>query len=53
MVLLWRASTGIKQLSAGSFFEEGLPQLNDEVFDGREPTMIVVDLPLNEPADNC
>ena len=24
-------------------FEEGLPQLNDEVFDGREPTMIVVD----------
>jgi len=23
--------------------EEGLPQLNDEVFDGREPTMIVVD----------
>ena len=22
-------------------FEEGLPQLNDEVFDGREPTMIV------------
>ena len=24
-------------------FEEGLPQLNDEVFDGREPTVIVVD----------
>jgi len=24
-------------------FEDGLPQLNDEVFDGREPTMIVVD----------
>jgi len=24
-------------------FEEGLPQLNDEVSDGREPTMIVVD----------
>ena len=24
-------------------FEEGLPQLNDAVFDGREPTMIVVD----------
>jgi len=23
-------------------FEDGLPQLNDEVFDGREPTMIVV-----------
>jgi len=23
--------------------EDGLPQLNDEVFDGREPTMIVVD----------
>ena len=24
-------------------FEEGLPQLNDEVLDGKEPTMIVVD----------
>ena len=24
-------------------FEEGLRQLDDEVFDGREPTMIVVD----------
>ena len=24
-------------------FEKGLPQLNDEVFDGREPTVIVVD----------
>jgi len=24
-------------------FEEGLPQLNDEVLDGQEPTMIVVD----------
>jgi len=24
-------------------FEDGLPQLNDEVFDAREPTMIVVD----------
>jgi len=24
-------------------FEEGMPQLNDEVFDGREPTMIMVD----------
>ena len=24
-------------------FEDGLPQQNDEVFDGREPTMIVVD----------
>jgi len=24
-------------------FEEGLPQLNDEVFDGRQPSMIVVD----------
>jgi len=24
-------------------FDDGLPQLNDEVFNGREPTMIVVD----------
>ena len=24
-------------------FEEGLPQLNDEVLDGKEPTMLVVD----------
>jgi len=29
-------------------FEEALPQLNDEMFDGRQPTMIVVDDHMND-----
>jgi len=28
---------------ASVHFEEGLPQLSDEVFDGSEPSMIVID----------
>ena len=42
MLLLWRISTSISQLSARTF-SKGLPKLSDEVFDERQPSLIVVD----------